>query len=225
MTPSVMVTRQETSRRSVLPRLAGAVVWPPRFCPASALCSKLPEYKDSGSLWMSQQSVEVTMLKWKSLRGTKLIFTNWSGLFSSVLQIKNEALFLWGFYRTALRWSRVLWLWPMRGLSPRMQSDQFLQCPDVYAANLRFYSDAFSLRERIGRANPDNPSICTKLECLSSRTKVQVQVPRFHPRHPLHPHRWQHQRPSQPEQIPRCHVEIMCHVYHCLWFIWRPFVH
>ena len=26
--------------------------------------------------------------------------------------------FLWSFYRTALRWSRVLWLWPMRGLSP-----------------------------------------------------------------------------------------------------------
>lgn len=76
---------------------------------------------------------------------------NWDRLFSSVLQI-NEALFLWSFYRTALRWSRVLWLWPMRGLNPRMQSNQFLQCSDVYAANLRFCSDAFGLRERIGRA-------------------------------------------------------------------------
>lgn len=259
MTPSVMVTRQETSQRSVLPRLAGAVAWPPRFCPASALCSKLPEYKNSWSLWLQWQclrhSIQLRnpMFKvffWKSLRGTNLIFTNWEiGTDSSARCCKSmKPSFWWSFYRTVLRWSLVLWLWPMRGLNPRMQSNQFLQCSDVYAANLRFYSDALGLRERIGRAMHIQsqskasfidlilfhaasgmsffvPSICTpsSASAAKSRCKCHGSTGSTHAILSIHIAGSTchfHQR-SQGAMWRSC--AMMCHVYHCLWFIWHPF--
>ena len=78
-----MVTRQETSQRSVLPRLAGAVVWPPGFCPASALCSKLPEYKIHevyDNVFVTAFSWETQCLKFffgRAWEAPTWFFTNW----------------------------------------------------------------------------------------------------------------------------------------------------